>query len=97
MTQFAVLRRSFRKYHRWLALVLALPLLLTLTTGVLESLSMAWSIDLISHDWLMKVHVGSIFKLGKVYSILNGLGLLGLIVTGLSMLPSRAKPKSPQA
>jgi uncharacterized iron-regulated membrane protein len=97
MTQLAMLRRSFRKYHRWLALVLALPLFLTLITGVLESLSMAWSIHLISHDWLMKVHVGSIFKLGKVYSTLNGLGLLGLIVTGLSMLLGRAKPKSPQA
>jgi hypothetical protein len=85
--------RTFRKYHRWLALVLVLPLFLTLVTGVLESLSEAWSLDFgVSHNLLMKIHTGSIFNLGKIYPTLNGLGLLGLIITGISMLGTARRP-----
>jgi hypothetical protein len=78
--------RVFRKYHRWLSLVLALPLLLTLITGIVATLVSEWSLDIgISRSVLMGIHTGEIVGLQKFYPILDGVGLLGLIVTGISM------------
>ena len=78
--------RAFRKYHRTLAIVLALPLFVTLLTGMAATIVSDWSIDIgIPRSLLLKIHNGEIFNLGAIYPILNGVGLLGLIVTGLSM------------
>ncbi|MCY7278786.1 MAG: peptidase [Phormidesmis sp. CAN_BIN44] len=78
--------RAFRKYHRTLAIVLALPLFVTLLTGMAATIVSDWSIDMgISRSLLLKIHNGEIFNLRAIYPILNGVGLLGLIVTGLSM------------
>jgi hypothetical protein len=78
--------RVFRKYHRWLSLVLALPLFLTLITGIVATLVSEWSLDIgISRSVLMGIHTGEIVGLQKFYPILDGVGLLGLIVTGISM------------
>jgi hypothetical protein len=35
--------------------------------------------------FLLQIHTGEIFDLAAIYPILNGLGLIGLLVTGLSM------------
>lgn len=78
--------RSFRKYHRTLAVILALPLLITLTTGIAATLVGEWSANIgIPRSVLLSIHRGEIFGLQGIYPILNGLGLLGLLVTGLSM------------
>lgn len=78
--------RSFRKYHRTLAIILALPIIVTLITGVAVTLVGEWSVNIgISRSVLLSIHNGEIFGLQKIYPILNGLGLLGLLVTGLSM------------
>jgi len=78
--------RAFRKYHRTLAIILALPLFVTLLTGMAVTLVGAWSIDIgIPRSLLLKIHNGDIFNLSEIYPLLNGSGLLGLIVTGVSM------------
>lgn len=89
------MQRILRKYHRLLALILALPLSLTVLSGVLFNLGTSW----LPHDGrilslLMKVHTGSIFRLGAVYPALTGLGVIGLLITGLSL--SRGGKRSPQ-
>ncbi|HEY9618487.1 MAG TPA: peptidase [Microcoleaceae cyanobacterium] len=80
------MKRSFRKYHRALALIVSIPLILTLLTGIATSLIGEWSLSLgLSRSVLLKLHTGEIFHLEKIYPILNGIGLLGMVVTGLSM------------
>ncbi|TAF11366.1 MAG: peptidase [Nostocales cyanobacterium] len=34
---------------------------------------------------MLKIHTGEIFHLQAIYPILNGIGLIGLLVTGMSM------------
>jgi hypothetical protein len=78
--------RNFRRYHRGIALIVALPLLVTILTGVSITILREWpgtGRDLSSFS--VKIHTGEILHLAAIYPILNGLGLLGLLVTGLSM------------
>ncbi|MBV6622579.1 MAG: peptidase [Rivularia sp. (in: Bacteria)] len=87
--------RSFRKYHRLLAIILALPLFVTLLTGMAVTLVGEWSANLgLPRSRLLAIHNGEIFGLQGIYPILNGLGLLGLLVTGLSMTSLFKKKKS---
>ncbi len=80
------MKRALRKYHRLLALIVVLPLSLTVLTGVTATLSEEWSVNFgLSRSLLLKIHSGEIFHLGGIYPILNGLGLLAMILTGLSM------------
>lgn len=93
------MNRIFRKYHRSIALILVLPLLLTATTGILVTMVREWHLFAgVPTNLLMKVHTGEIFHLGSVYPVLQGLGLVGLIVTGVSMsgvMGKKKKPKNP--
>lgn len=77
----------FRKYHRQLSIMVSLPLMLMALTGtvspILEEMHFDTAVKLIR-----KIHSGKIF-FGSgyvVYSALSGLALLGLLVTGFSML-----------
>lgn len=80
------MKRAFRKYHRAIALTISFPILLTILTGIAATLVREWNINIgFSSNWLLKVHTGEIFHLEAVYPILNGIGLLGLLVTGISM------------
>lgn len=80
------MRHQFRKSHRFLAPIIALPLVLTVLTGMAATVAEEWPLKIgLSSRLLLKVHTGEIFGLQAVYPILNGLGLLGLLVTGLSM------------
>lgn len=78
---------AFRKYHRLLALIVCLPVALTVTTGMLATVAGEWTfMDIgISRSLILSIHTGEIFKLQAFYPILNGLGLIGLLITGLSM------------
>ncbi|PMB48969.1 peptidase [Fischerella thermalis CCMEE 5205] len=87
--------RSFRKYHRTLAIILALPLFVTLLTGIAATLVGEWSANIgVPRSFLLSIHRGEIFGLQGIYPILNGLGLLGLLVTGLSMTSLFGRKKS---
>jgi hypothetical protein len=80
------MQRVFRKYHRTLAIILCLPLALTVLTGMLATIAESWSVPLgLSHSTLLHIHNGEIFHLEAIYPLLNGIGLTGLLVTGLSM------------
>lgn len=79
---------GFRKLHRSIAPIILFPLLLSAITGLGYRLGKNWfgmSADF--GDLMMVFHQGEF--LGKplvpIYVLLVGLGLLGAIVTGLSM------------
>ncbi len=77
--------RTFRKYHRRLAIIMCLPLLITVLTGISYSILSEWlHLDNLA-GFMLQIHSGSIFRLEAVYPVLNGLGLAGLLVTGISM------------
>jgi hypothetical protein len=91
------MHRTFRKSHRLLAPIMVLPLTLTVLTGMLATLKQEWMLTIgLSGSVLLKLHTGEIFGLQAIYPILNGLGLIGLLVTGISMtgLLKRKKPPS---
>jgi hypothetical protein len=80
------MRRIFRNYHRSLSIILCIPLILTVLTGMAATMVGEWSLKLgLSRRVLMELHTGEIFHLQGIYPILNGLGLLGLLITGISM------------
>ncbi|MBE9184817.1 peptidase [Microcoleus sp. LEGE 07076] len=80
------MKKAFRKYHRMIGIIVALPLTLTVLTGMAATIGREWPLNLgISSRFMLKVHTGEIFHLQAIYPILNGLGMLGLLVTGLSM------------
>ncbi len=80
------MKRLFRKYHRILAIIICIPLILTVLTGMLTTIVKEWSMNTgLSSRLLLKIHTGEILHLEAIYPILNGLGLIGLLVTGMSM------------
>ncbi len=93
--EYQPMNRTLRRYHRWIAIAVCLPLLLTVLSGLLATLSGEWLHNGQVTGLLMRVHTGKIFHLQKIYPLLNGLGLIGLIVTGLTMtgLLGRRKAK----
>ncbi len=93
------INRQLRVFHRTVAPIMVLPLLLTLVTGVLFEI-----VDLNGKDkqfkWLLALHKGNFgsLHLEAVYAFLNALGLLVLIVSGASMWwQMRARKLSNQA
>jgi hypothetical protein len=80
------MKRSFRKYHRLIAPILCLPMALTAVTGMAITIVEDWHWNLgLSPGLLLRLHTGAIFHLAAIYPILNGLGIIGLLVTGMTM------------
>lgn len=81
------MKHSSRKYYHILGIIICLPLITAvLTDHSLTTLVREWSVNLgISSRLIMTIHIGEIIHLQGVYSILNGLGLVGLVITGLSL------------
>lgn len=76
--------RLFRRYHRWLAIIFALPLLVTVITGITFPVAKALQQRQLA-GFLIHLHTMEIVGLDDWFPILNGLGLLGLLVTGIYM------------
>lgn len=79
-------RARLRQLHRALVPFMVMPLLLTLTTGLLFQFAvMSDRTD--DFLWLLDLHRGKFgqINLEFVYPILNALGLLTLILTGSIM------------
>jgi cellulose synthase/poly-beta-1,6-N-acetylglucosamine synthase-like glycosyltransferase len=93
------MKRLFYKYHRILGILCCLPLALTVITGILYPIikSLPFNTGILL-GIVMRIHSGDIFHLQAVYSILNGLSLAALIVTGLGMTRLfNRKPKQVQS
>jgi hypothetical protein len=82
----ANLKRLFRKYHRLLASIIFLPLILTTITGMATTMTAEWRWNLgISRSLILAIHTGEFFHLQAIYPMLNGLGTIGLLITGITM------------
>ncbi|QSJ16167.1 hypothetical protein JYQ62_31140 [Nostoc sp. UHCC 0702] len=78
--------QAIRRFHRTLAPIMLLPLLLTAITGsVYQIVDLAGKGD--AFDWLLNLHKGHFgaLNLEVIYPFLNALGLLILLFTGISM------------
>ena len=86
---------EFRKYHRQLSLIVFLPVMLMALTGTISPILETFHFENAA-ELVRKVHSGRIFfgSAYFIYTVLCGLGLLGLLVTGLSMLKLFGRPKS---
>ncbi|BAY63755.1 hypothetical protein NIES22_38440 [Calothrix brevissima NIES-22] len=78
------MNRFFRRYHRWLAIVCALPLMLTVITGMTFPIAKALHQRELA-GFLIHLHTLETFGLDGIFPIVNGLGLLGLLVSGIYM------------
>ena len=77
-----------RKLHRAIAPIVLLPLLITVTTGVVYRLSKDWfGLSRDQVHFLMTLHEGEYLgpTLEPIYVLLNGLGLLWMLTTGSIM------------
>ena len=81
--------KYFRKYHRIVAPILFLPLLVTVITGVGFDLAeeLFHAPDNVK-ETIISIHKGGYLgeKLSILYVILNGLGVVVMLITGLLML-----------
>lgn len=81
--------RQFRKLHQTVAPIVLFPLFVTVCTGVTYRLAKSWfgsSRDQV--HWLMVMHEGEYLGpiLEPFYVLLNGLGLLWMLITGGMMV-----------
>ncbi|BAZ02196.1 hypothetical protein NIES37_62070 [Tolypothrix tenuis PCC 7101] len=91
------MNRLFRKYHRWLAIICVLPLLLTTITGITFPIAKAMHQRELA-GFLIHLHTLETFGLDGVFPIINGIGLLGLLITGIymtSLFRERRVPSKP--
>jgi hypothetical protein len=79
------MKNIFRKYHRLLAPIFCLPLFFTALTGISITIADRWFHQEAWVAFLIAMHKFQIFKLDAILPIVNGLGLIGLVATGLSM------------
>jgi uncharacterized iron-regulated membrane protein len=83
---------NFRKLHRKIAPILFIPLFLTALTGVIYRVGKAWfGLPGDAAEIMMVIHQGEFLGdlLTPVYVLLMGLGLVGLVVTGVTMIRRR--------
>jgi len=91
------MKNTFRKYHRLIATLFCLPLLFTALTGMSIAIADTWLHQEELAAFLITVHTFQLFKLDAILPVLNGLGLIGLVATGLSMTGLFAKRRQPKS
>jgi hypothetical protein len=90
------MKNTFRKYHRLIATIFCLPLLFTALTGISIAIAQEWLHQTKFAAFLISIHTFQIFQLAAILPVLNGLGLIGLVATGLSMTGLFAKRRQPR-
>jgi hypothetical protein len=83
------LKQRIRKWHSTLAPIVLLPLLITVTTGVTYRLSKDWlGLSRDQVHFLMSLHEGEYLgpTLEPFYVLLNGVGVLWMLLTGAMMV-----------
>lgn len=79
---------NWRKLHRFIAPILFLPLLLTTITGVIYRVGRSWfGMSKELGKVFLDIHQGAFLgaDLKTFYVLLDGLGLVALILTGMIM------------
>jgi hypothetical protein len=76
---------AFRRYHRQISVMMCIPLILTVITGIAYPIFSEWFSLPEMAGLMIQIHSGRIFGLEAIYPVLNGIGLAGLLITGLSM------------
>ncbi len=79
------MNRLFRKYHRWMAIIFSFPLMTTVISGLGCTIASKWLHQRPISRFLLKVHTLEIFGFGEFFPIINGIGLVGLLITGVYM------------
>lgn len=81
---------KIRQWHRWLAPIMLLPILLTTITGIIYQIGELGGFDE-QVNWAIHWHKGDFgyIDFQKSFPFLNGIGLLFLTVTGISMWKTR--------
>ena len=77
---------ALRKFHKVLAPIVFLPLFVTVITGIAYRLGIAWfGLTKEQVYILVKIHEGAVLGdfLRPFYVLLNGIGLLWMLITGL--------------
>lgn len=90
------MKLNFRKLHRKTALLVFLPLLLSASTGLSYRIGRSWfGLSSEFGNFMLTIHEGRYLgqPLVPVYVLLVGLGLVGMVVSGLTMLKQPAKRK----
>jgi DMSO/TMAO reductase YedYZ heme-binding membrane subunit len=80
---------DFRKLHRSIAPIVLFPLIITAITGMTYRVGKSWfNLSRDQVHFLMVIHEGEYLgkQLEPIYVLLNALGLLLMIVTGIGML-----------
>ena len=81
--------RRIRQLHRWVSPFVLLPLLITSTTGMAYRLLKDWAgLERDQVHWLMTLHEGEWLgpQLEPAVVLLNGIGLLWMLITGGAMV-----------
>ena len=78
--RFAVKEKDLRKYHRTLGVILAVFVFAQAGTGLYLTFEY--------HGFLSTLHIGG-GVIGKVYRSLLAFGMIGLVITGLSIYLKR--------
>jgi hypothetical protein len=92
--------RNIRQLHRKIAPIIFLPLLLSALTGVSYRIGKSWfGLSEEFGDAMMFIHQGTWLgsQLRPFYVLLNALGAIGMIITGIIMSGlffGRSKPSS---
>jgi hypothetical protein len=66
-----------RRYHRQIAVMMCIPLALTIITGTAYPIFDQWLSLSSLAGVMLRIHSGRIFGLEAIYPVLNGLGLIG--------------------
>ena len=80
---------QIRRWHRWMAPFVLLPILTSVMSGLTYRLARDWGgLSRDQAHWLMSLHEGEWLgpELEPVVVLLNALGLIWMLVTGGAML-----------
>jgi predicted DNA repair protein MutK len=86
--------QHFRRLHRVIAPIAVLPLLVTVSTGVIYRIAKSWfGLSRNQIHFLMSIHEGEYLghTLEPIYVLLNGIGLLWMLATGGAILVHELK------
>ncbi|MDZ4743367.1 MAG: PepSY domain-containing protein [Verrucomicrobiota bacterium] len=83
------MKLNIRPFHRILSLILVIPLIVTLASGIIYRIGKAWfGMSKQTGDFFMHIHTGEWMgdSVGVYYVLVVGVGLIFLILSGTKLL-----------